>query len=186
MLRRHVYVLSAVSLIDSSHKHCGNADGPVCADKPNGPPDLRLILGGKFLENSETLNGAPSCQLLPHPLTCSIQPLHANPHFCRKEATPCPVPKAQVVLLLLLHGNLIQRVLHNMMSGCHVSYNGWVCWWHVQSACADLKPSMGELKADTIVTMHVIVRPAPAGKPQSECLPQLSVCNVHRLVPVQE
>lgn len=27
---------------------------------------------------------------------------------------------------------------------------------------------MGELKADTVVTMHVIVRPAPVGKPQGE------------------
>lgn len=27
---------------------------------------------------------------------------------------------------------------------------------------------MGELKADTVVTMHVIVRPTPAGKPQGE------------------
>lgn len=64
-----------------------------------------------------------------------------------------------------------------MMVGCAGGMN--------QSACADLKPSMGELKADTIITMHVIVRPAPAGKPQSECLPQLSVCNVHRSVPVE-
>ncbi|CAL5223633.1 g6177 [Coccomyxa viridis] len=62
-------------------------DGPVSTDKPSAASDLRLILGGKFLDNSETLN--------------------------------------------------------------------------------DLRPSMGELKADTVVTMHVIVRPAPAGKPQT-------------------
>ena len=36
------------------------ADGPVSTDKPNAAPDLRLILGGKFLDNSETLNGAPT------------------------------------------------------------------------------------------------------------------------------
>lgn len=35
-----------------------SADGPVSTDTPNAAPDLRLILGGKFLDNSETLNGA--------------------------------------------------------------------------------------------------------------------------------
>lgn len=34
--------------------------------------------------------------------------------------------------------------------------------------CTDLRPTMGELKADTVVTMHVLVRPAPVGKPLSE------------------
>ncbi|CAK0741160.1 hypothetical protein CVIRNUC_001304 [Coccomyxa viridis] len=63
-------------------------DGPVSADKASAPPELRLILGGKFLAESETLN--------------------------------------------------------------------------------DLRPAMGEIKADTIVTMHVIVRAAPAGKPQGK------------------
>ncbi len=31
---------------------------------------------------------------------------------------------------------------------------------------ADLRPAMGEIKADTVVTMHVIVRVAGAGKSQ--------------------
>lgn len=31
---------------------------------------------------------------------------------------------------------------------------------------ADLRPAMGEIKADTIITLHVIVRPAGAGKTQ--------------------
>ena len=43
---------------------CVYADGPVGTDKPNTAPDLRLILGGKFLDNTEVLNGAPA--LSPH------------------------------------------------------------------------------------------------------------------------
>ena len=39
---------------------CVYADGPVGTDKPNTAPDLRLILGGKFLDNNEMLNGAPA------------------------------------------------------------------------------------------------------------------------------
>ena len=31
---------------------------------------------------------------------------------------------------------------------------------------ADLRPAMGEIKADTVVTMHVIIRVAGAGKSQ--------------------
>ena len=44
---------------------------------------------------------------------------------------------------------------------------------------ADLRPAMGEVKPDTVVTMHVIVRPAPAGKPQSELHPLHASMQVH-------
>ena len=43
-----------------------SADGPVSTDKPSAAPDLRLILGGKFLDNSETLNGASTFSQLQH------------------------------------------------------------------------------------------------------------------------
>ena len=49
---------------------------------------------------------------------------------------------------------------------------------------ADLRPVMGELAPDTVVTMHVIVRLAPAGKPQSELPPMQCLCQSrkeHRL-----
>ncbi|KAK9917878.1 hypothetical protein WJX75_009168 [Coccomyxa subellipsoidea] len=61
-------------------------EGPLQADQPSSIADLKLILGGKFLDNGEILN--------------------------------------------------------------------------------DLRPAMGEIKVDTVVTMHVIVRAAGAGKSQ--------------------
>ncbi|BDA48807.1 probable membrane-anchored ubiquitin-fold protein 4 [Coccomyxa sp. Obi] len=61
-------------------------EGPMHADQPSSTADIKLILGGKFLDNGEILN--------------------------------------------------------------------------------DLRPAMGEIKADTVVTMHVIVRLAGAGKAQ--------------------
>lgn len=62
-------------------------DGPLCEGGPNSPGDVRLILSGKFLESSETLEG--------------------------------------------------------------------------------LKPQMGELKADTVVTIHVIIRISVLSKTMS-------------------
>ena len=50
-----------------------SADGPVSTDKPTAAPDLRLILGGKFIENSETLNGASVLSLLTSLLLSSAQ-----------------------------------------------------------------------------------------------------------------
>jgi hypothetical protein len=40
---------------------------------------------------------------------------------------------------------------------------------------ADLRPAMGEIKVDTVVTMHVIVRAAGAGKSQGK--PGSPVCD---------
>jgi len=47
---------------------------------------------------------------------------------------------------------------------------GLVCHYPMFFFAADLRPIMGDVKADTIVTMHVIVRAAAAGKLQGALL----------------
>ena len=36
---------------------CGRAEGPLRSEQPGSATDLKLILGGKFLENSDMLEG---------------------------------------------------------------------------------------------------------------------------------
>lgn len=82
-----VPVTSTVQALKDSLFGSWPKDGPLSEGGPNTPADIRLILSGKFLESSETLEG--------------------------------------------------------------------------------LKPQMGELKADTIVTIHVIVRISVLSKTMS-------------------
>ena len=37
---------------------CGRAEGPLRAEQPGSVADLKLILGGKFLDNADMLEGA--------------------------------------------------------------------------------------------------------------------------------
>lgn len=36
---------------------CGRAEGPLRSEQPSSATDLKLILGGKFLENGDMLEG---------------------------------------------------------------------------------------------------------------------------------
>ncbi len=45
------------------------------SDAPSCIADMKLILGGKFLDNSESLEGMPRCPPLPSPL--AGQPSHS-------------------------------------------------------------------------------------------------------------
>ena len=46
----------------------GYTDGALQSDAPATPADIKLILGGKFLETTETLEGEQSKTVLAFPL----------------------------------------------------------------------------------------------------------------------
>lgn len=81
----------------------------MSTETPQTFADLRLILNGKFLDNTETLNS---------------------------ECT---------------HGGSITQAR-------------LLCSAEMHGCCAGLRPSMGEIEADTVVTLHVVARPYAQAK----------------------